>query len=81
MEKEYKKAIVLQSFIGFVERKEIYRYATKILFFTDIGLRNVRLGFRQQEESHIMENIVYNELINLGYQVDVTMVSIRKKRK
>lgn len=81
MEKEYKKAIVLQSFIGFVERKEIYRYATKILFFTDIGLRNVRLGFRQQEESHIMENIVYNELINLGYQVDVTMVSISEKNE
>ena len=50
-------------------------------YFTDIGLRNVRLGFRQQEESHIMENIVYNELINLGYQVDVTMVSISKKTK
>ena len=50
-------------------------------YFTDIGLRNVRLGFRQQEESHIMENIVYNELINLGYQVDVTMVSISKKNE
>lgn len=81
MEKEYKKAIVLQSFIGFVERKEIYRYATKILFFADIGLRNVRLGFRQQEESHIMENIIYNELINRGYQVDVTMVSISEKNE
>ena len=50
-------------------------------YFTDIGLRNVRLGFRKQEESHIMENIVYNELINLGYQVDVTMVSISEKNE
>ena len=50
-------------------------------YFTDIGLRNVRLGFRQQEESHIMENIIYNELINRGYQVDVGMVSISEKNE
>lgn len=50
-------------------------------YFTDIGLRNVRLGFRQQEENHIMENIVFNELINRGYQVDVGAVTISKKNK
>ena len=50
-------------------------------YFTDIGLRNARLGFRQQEESHIMENIIYNELINRGYQVDVGMVSISEKNE
>ena len=50
-------------------------------YFTDIGLRNVRLGFRQQEESHIMEIIIYNGLINRGYQVDVVMVSISEKNE
>lgn len=48
-------------------------------YFTDIGLRNAQLGFRQQEENHIMENIIYNELVNCGYQVDVGVVTISDK--
>ena len=48
-------------------------------YFTDIGLRNCRLNFRQQEESHIMENILYNELLYRGYNVDVGVVEIREK--
>ena len=36
-------------------------------YFTDVGLRNARLNFRQQEPTHIMENIVYNELLIRGY--------------
>lgn len=43
-------------------------------YFTDIGLRNARLNFRQQEENHIMENILYNELIARGFNVDVGVV-------
>ncbi len=43
-------------------------------YFTDIGLRNARLNFRQQEPSHIMENILYNELIVRGFNVDVGIV-------
>lgn len=46
-------------------------------YFSDIGLRNARLNFRQQEETHIMENIIYNELIYRGYDVDVGVVEIR----
>lgn len=45
-------------------------------YFTDIGLRNARLNFRQQEITHIMENIVYNELLIRGYNVDVGIVEI-----
>ena len=52
-----------------------------ILIDTDIGLRNIRLGFRQQEETHIMENIIYNELITRGYQVDVGVVEISEKNE
>jgi hypothetical protein len=45
-------------------------------YFTDVGLRNARLNFRQQETTHIMENIVYNELLIRGYNVDVGIVEI-----
>ena len=43
-------------------------------YFTDCGLRNVRINFRQYEETHIMENIIYNELLIRGYHVDVGMI-------
>ena len=50
-------------------------------YFTDLGLRNARLNFRQQEPTHIMENIVYNELLIRGYNVDVGVVGIFDKDK
>lgn len=43
-------------------------------YFVDIGLRNARLSFRQQEYTHIMENVIYNELRSRGYSVDVGVV-------
>lgn len=46
-------------------------------YFEDVGLRNARLGFRQTEETHLMENIIYNELRARGFQVDVGVVPIR----
>ena len=46
-------------------------------YFTDLGLRNVRLNFRQQEENHLMENIIFNELLIRGYNVDVGVVEVR----
>lgn len=50
-------------------------------YFEDVGLRNARLGFRQIEETHIMENIIYNELRSRGYSVDVGVVEKRGKNK
>lgn len=47
-------------------------------YFADIGLRNAKLNFRQQEENHIMENIIYNELLIRGYNVDVGVVEVRE---
>lgn len=47
-------------------------------YFADIGLRNSRLNFRQQEETHIMENIIFNELLYRGYNVDVGVVELRE---
>lgn len=48
-------------------------------YFEDVGLRNARLGFRQVEETHLMENIIYNELRVRGYQVDVGVVIKRSR--
>lgn len=48
-------------------------------YFSDIGLRNARINFRQMEENHIMENIIYNELLSRGYNVDVGVVEVREK--
>jgi len=48
-------------------------------YFADLGLRNARLNFRQQEPTHIMENVVYNELLVRGYNVDVGIVEVMEK--
>ncbi|MDO5422846.1 MAG: ATP-binding protein [Eubacteriales bacterium] len=53
-----------------------YIGANSKYYFTDMGLRNARLNFRQQEPTHIMENIVYNELLVRGYNVDVGIVDV-----
>lgn len=47
-------------------------------YYTDLGLRNALLNFRQFEETHLMENAIYNELIYRGYSVDVGVVEVRK---
>lgn len=58
-----------------VKGKKYFSYPSKF-YCTDMGLRNARLNFRQQEETHIMENIIYNELLTRGYSVDVGVVQI-----
>ena len=50
----------------------------KKYYAMDLGLRNARLNFRQQERSHLMENMIYNELIRRGYRVDVGVVEIER---
>ena len=50
-------------------------------YFEDVGLRNARLGFRQIEETHLMENVIYNELRSRGYSVDVGVVEKRGTNK
>ena len=61
-----------------VKGKKYFEYPSKF-YCTDIGLRNARLNFRQQEEKHIMENIIYNELLCRGYSVDVGVVEVNEK--
>lgn len=63
-----------------VKGKKYFEYPSKY-YCTDVGLRNARLNFRQQEETHIMENIIYNELLCRGYSVDVGVVDIVEKKE
>lgn len=56
-----------------VKGRKYFEYPYKY-YCEDIGLRNARIGFRQQEMTHIMENIIYNELIIRGFSVDVGVV-------
>lgn len=50
-------------------------------YFSDLGLRNARLGFRQFEETHLMENAIYNELRARGYSVDIGNVTVSERDK
>lgn len=59
-----------------VKGKTYFNYPNKY-YYTDIGLRNARLNYRQYDPGHIMENIIYNELIRRGYSVDIGVVSDR----
>ena len=58
-----------------VKGKKYFEYPSKY-YCADVGLRNARLNFRQQEETHIMENIIYNELLCREFSVDVGVVEI-----
>lgn len=58
-----------------VKGKKYFEYPSKY-YCTDIGLRNARLNFRQQEETHMMENIIFNELLRRDYSVDIGVVEI-----
>ena len=57
-----------------------YYESIKKYYATDVGLRNAKLNFRQQEVTHIMENVIYNELRMRGFSVDVGLVEAREMR-
>ena len=59
-----------------IKGKTYFKYPNKY-YYTDLGLRNARLNYRQFDPGHIMENVVYNELIRRGYSVDVGVVADR----
>ena len=78
----------LDYFIDAFILDKVYRYDIKgkkyintplKYYYTDVGLRNARLNFRQQEENHIMENVVYNELKLRGFDVDIGVVEYNYK--
>ena len=63
-----------------VKGKKYFEYPMKY-YCADLGLRNARLNFRQQDESHIQENIIYNELVARGFKVDVGVVPVYEKNE
>ncbi len=74
-------AFIIEKSIKYDIKGKKYINTLAKYYFSDLGIRNALLGFRQQEEGHIMENIIYNELRIRGYNVDVGMVEHREKNK
>ena len=58
-----------------------YISAQQKYYFADLGLRNARLDFRQQDDGHLMENMIYNELVTRGFSVDVGIVPVVEKNE
>ena len=71
-------AFIVQKALRYDVKGRKYINTPQKYYFSDLGLRNARLNFRQQEESHLMENAIYNELIMRGFNVDVGVVEIRE---
>ena len=82
-------APTVRKYLGFLKNAYIFREAKRYdvrgrkyldypmkYYAEDVGLRNARLGFREQEDTHLMENIIYNELVRNGWSVDVGVVEI-----
>lgn len=73
-----KAAFLIDTAIRYDIKGKKYINTPMKIYFTDVGLRNARLGFRQIEETHLMENVIYNELKRRGFNVDVGLVEIRE---
>lgn len=76
-----REAFLIEQAIRYDIKGKRYISTPMKIYFVDPGLRNARLGFRQIEETHLMENIIFNELRRRGYAVDVGLVEIREKDK
>ena len=76
-----KDSFLIDSAIRYDIKGKKYINTPSKYYFTDLGLRNARLNFRQVEEIHVMENIIFNELKVRGYNVDVGVVVMKKKKK
>lgn len=75
----FKDAFLIDSAVRYNIKGKKYISTPLKYYFVDVGLRNARLNFRQQEENHIMENIIFNELKIRGFDVDVGVVQHNSK--
>ena len=75
----FKDAFLIDSAVRYNVKGKKYISTPLKYYFVDVGLRNARLNFRQQEENHIMENIIFNELKIRGFDVDVGVVEHNTK--
>lgn len=74
-------AFIVRNAVRYDIKGKRYINTPQKYYFTDIGLRNARINFRQLEENHTMENIIFNELIARGFNVDVGVVEVIKKNE
>lgn len=87
-------AVTIKRYLGYLEdsfllecaqrydiKGKAYIETPKKYYFTDLGLRNARINFRQFEQTHAMENVIYNELRMRGYSVDVGVIPVSEKDK
>lgn len=74
----FENAFLIKSADKYDVKGKKYISTSKKYYFTDVGLRNARLNFRQVEDNHIMENVIFNELIMRGYNVDVGAVDVNE---
>lgn len=74
-----KDAFLLSEARRYDVKGRLYISAQQKYYFADLGLRNARLDFRQQDDGHLMENMIYNELVTRGFSVDVGIVPVVEK--
>ena len=77
----FEDAFILSKVLRYDVKGKAYISTPYKIYFEDVGLRNVALDFRQVEFTHIMENVIYNELKYRGYNVDVGNIEVREKNK
>ncbi len=75
----FKESYILDSAMRFDVKGKKYIGTPYKIYFEDLGLRNARLNFRQIEYTHLMENVLFNELKYRGYKIDVGVVEVREK--
>ena len=77
--KYFEESFLIEKVVRYDVKGRKYIGTPSKYYYTDLGLRNARLGFRQLEETHIMENILYNDLVRRGMNVDVGVVEYNTK--
>lgn len=77
----FEDSFLIESSQRYDIKGKAYIETPKKYYFSDLGLRNARINFRQFEETHSMENIIYNELRMRGYNVDVGVVTVAEKNE
>lgn len=75
----FEDSFLIESAQRYDIKGKAYIETPKKYYFSDLGLRNARINFRQFEQTHTMENVIYNELRRRGYSVDVGVVTIAEK--
>lgn len=77
----FEDAFLIESAQRYDIKRKAYIETPKKYYFSDLGLQNARISFRQFEQTHCMENVIYNELRMCSYSVDVGVVPIAEKNR